>query len=210
MGAHRSPRLVLLVRHGETQWSSERRHTGRTDLELTEAGQVEAAATGALLFQRLGFDEPTAVFCSPRRRARRTAELALGLLGTEAEETDLIAEYHYGDYEGRTSASIAEERPGWELWRDGCPGGETPDEVMARAHSFAELAADRAPGGVVVAFTHGHMSRAITAALLGERATFAGLLHNDTASIAELRDRGGRIALTGWNLRPHGAAMRSQ
>ena len=194
-----APRVLLV----------ERRFRDRADLALTEAGEVEAAAAGAVILGLLGSAEPDAVFTSPRIRARRTAALCLGAAGLGAEQTDLVAEFDYGEYEGITSADIMAGRPGWDLWRDGCPGGETPGAVLARASRFVELAADRAPAGIVVAFTHGHMSRALAAAFLGQGAAFAGLLHNDTASVAELRDRDGRMALTGWNLRPHGAAVAS-
>lgn len=203
------PRVVLLVRHGETEWSAQHRHTGQTDLPLTEVGQVEAMNAGGVLLAMLGIDEPTAVYVSPRQRAQVTARLVLGDAASAATVTDLIAEYDYGAYEGRRGAEIAAEHPGWDLWVDGCPGGETPEQVIGRADAFVERCCREASDGVVVAFTHGHMSRALTARFLGEGAELARVLHNDTASIAELRSRDGRLALTGWNVRPHGAAIRT-
>jgi probable phosphoglycerate mutase len=204
------PRSVLLVRHGQTEWSAQRRHTGRTDLELTDIGEVEAVAAGTVLAQLLGIDRPTAIYSSPLRRAVRTAQLVLGRNPTvPVALAPEVIEWDYGDYEGHTGASIAARRPGWGLWTDGCPNGESPADVWARAGSFLERIEGEAPGGVVVVFTHGHMSRALTARLLGLGPSAAAVLHNDTASVAELRTRDGKLALVGWNVKPHGAAVRS-
>jgi len=208
MSSPRPPRTVLLVRHGETEWSAQRRHTGRTDLPLTEAGEVEALNAGGMLLQLLGIDEPTKVYVSPRQRAQRTAQLALDPEAGRPHVTDLIAEFDYGDFEGRTSAAIAEAHPGWDLWKDGCPNGESPAEVIRRADAFVQLATEEAPAGIVVAFTHGHMSRILTARFLGLGVELATVLHNETASIAEIRSRDGKLALTGWNVRAHGSAVR--
>lgn len=210
MSAPVPPRLVLLVRHGETEWSSQGRHTGRTDLGLTEAGEVEAVNAGAVLLGMLGMDEPDAVYVSPRRRAQLTARLSLGTEpAAAATVVEDLAEFDYGAYEGRTGLDIVAERPDWDLWVQGCPDGETPADVFARAEAFVARCAREAPGGVVVAFTHGHMSRALTARFLGAGPELARVLHNDTASVAELRGRKGRLFLTAWNVRPHGAAART-
>jgi broad specificity phosphatase PhoE len=202
------PRLLLIVRHGETEWSSSGRHTGRTDLALTEAGEVEASATGTLLFDELGIDEPDVVFSSPRRRALRTAHLAFRGQGDHPTITELLAEFDYGDYEGLTTPEITTRDPGWSLWRSGCPGGESPIEVERRAEAFVELASATAPDGVVVAFTHGHTSRALVCRLLGVPIESAGLLFNDTGSLCVLRARRDGLALTGWNLRTPGGSSR--
>ena len=204
----------LVVRHGETEWSSSGRHTGRTDLELTEAGEVEAMSAGALLTAELGFDEPLAIFTSPLTRARETARLALRTThvgGQEPIVTPFLAEVDYGEFEGATAAEIAERQPGWDLWREGSPGGESPADVASRVVSFVALAESAAavrPGGTVVAFTHGHFSRALVTLLLGLPLTAAGVLINDTASLAVVRRRRGQLTLAGWNLRPQAAAPR--
>ncbi len=203
------PRAVLLVRHGETEWSASRRHTGRTDLALTEAGEIEALHAGTVLDQLLGISDPTVVYSSPRRRALHTAELVRGRELAAPQITELLAEFDYGDYEGLTGDQIRAHRPDWELWRDGCPGGETPQEVFARAAAFVEMAGREAAGGIVVAFTHGHMSRALTAEFLDLGPPLAMVLHNDTASIAEMRSRDGLLTLVGWNVRPHAAVARA-
>ena len=204
----------LVVRHGETEWSSSGRHTGWTDLALTEAGKVEAMSAGALLATELGFDEPVAVFASPLVRARETARLALRSVSVGAPEpivTPSLAEVDYGKFEGLTASEIAVQAPDWDLWRDGCPGGETPGDVVTRVDSFVALADDavrQRPGGIVVAFTHGHFSRALVSVLLGLPLHAAGVLINDTASVAVVRRRRGQLTLAGWNLRPQAAAPR--
>jgi len=200
----------VIVRHGETEWSSVGRHTGTTDVALTEAGTVEAMSVGAVLWDELGIDEPVAVFTSPRRRARDTARLALDT-ADPAIVTDSLAEVDYGDYEGLTAVEIAERNPAWNIWRDGCPGGESPTDVLDRVAGFvalAEAAAHGRPGGWVIAFTHGHFSRALVVSLLGFPLSAAGALINDTASTAVVRRRRGAYVLTAWNVRPQGAARR--
>jgi probable phosphoglycerate mutase len=202
----------LIVRHGETEWSSSGRHTGRTDLDLTEAGQIESMSAGALIAAELGIERPAAVFSSPRRRARDTARLAMRGVASDSPDpiiTETLVEVDYGELEGLTSSEISEARPGWDLWRDGCPGGETPDDIGRRVAEFVQLADDAAPaGGVVVAFTHGHFSRALVSLLLGLPITVAATLINDTASLAVVRHRRGAMTLSGWNIRPQGAAPR--
>jgi probable phosphoglycerate mutase len=146
---------VVLVRHGETEWSANGRHTSRTDLSLTEQGQGDARALGGeLAGQRFSL-----VLCSPLRRARETAELAG--FGELAEICPDLHEWDYGEYEGLTTPEIWVERPDWNLWRDGCPGGESPTEVGARADRVLERAL--AAEGDVLLFAHGHMLRVITA-----------------------------------------------
>lgn len=147
---------VWLVRHGETQWSREKRHTGRTDIPLTEAGEAEAAVLApALAGHPFGH-----VFCSPLERARQTCAGA-GLLG-RAELRDELLEWDYGEYEGMTTAEIhAGPGPGWLLWTDGCPGGESPDAIAARVDPLvAEL---RDAGSDTILFAHGHVLRVIAA-----------------------------------------------
>jgi probable phosphoglycerate mutase len=152
---------VWLARHGETEWSRALRHTGRTDLPLTEEGEREAR----LLREPLAAVTFDRILCSPLARARETCELA-GLGGREELRDDLL-EWDYGDYEGRTSVEIHEGRPTWSLWIDGCPTGESPAEVGARADRIvAELLTMTAAGGsaaTVAVFAHGHLLRVLTA-----------------------------------------------
>ncbi|KAA8888314.1 acid phosphatase [Nocardia colli] len=150
-------RLVLL-RHGETSWSTQRRHTGRTDLPLTEHGEDQARAAGPLL-TALKLRDPL-VFVSPRRRAAQTAELA-GLTGITVD--DDLAEWDYGDYEGLTTPQIRETAPDWTIWTGAVPGGESADEVRARADRVLDAVAPRLPERDIVLVGHGHFSRALIA-----------------------------------------------
>ncbi|WP_280233581.1 acid phosphatase [Nocardia cyriacigeorgica] len=150
-------RLVLL-RHGETTWSSQRRHTGNTDLPLTELGERQALAARALL---TGVDlRDPLVFTSPRKRARHTAELAG--LGDGVIDDDL-REWDYGDYEGRTTAQIRESAPGWTIWTGAVPGGESAEQVTARADRVLGRVEPRLAERDVVLVGHGHFSRALIA-----------------------------------------------
>jgi probable phosphoglycerate mutase len=153
--------VVWLARHGETEWSRALRHTGRTDVPLTEEGEREAR----LLREPLAAVTFDRILCSPLARARETCELA-GLGGREELRDDLL-EWDYGDYEGRTSVEIHERRPTWSLWTDGCPNGESPAEVGARADRIvAELLTMTAAGAsaaTVAVFAHGHLLRVLTA-----------------------------------------------
>ena len=117
---------IVLVRHGETEWSRAGKHTGRTDVELTDVGRRQAAALGSVLEGR----EFSRVLASPRSRALETARLAG--YGDRVEVREELVEWDYGEYEGRTTPEIREDRPGWTLWTDGAPGGETAGEVAAR------------------------------------------------------------------------------
>jgi broad specificity phosphatase PhoE len=146
---------ILLIRHGETEWSRSGRHTGRTDVPLTPVGEKQAASVGARL-QRLSFSR---VFTSPLQRAARTAELA-GFDARLEVDRDLV-EWDYGSYEGRRTRDIQAERPGWNVFRDGCPNGEGLHEVAARAdRAVARL---RCLGGDVAVFSHAHFLRVLTA-----------------------------------------------
>ncbi|MCP2623233.1 acid phosphatase [Mycolicibacterium smegmatis] len=149
---------LLLLRHGETEWSASGRHTGRTDLDLTEAGREQAKLAAEPLAE-LQLRDPL-VFSSPRRRALVTAELA-GL--TVAEELPLLAEWDYGNYEGLTTAQIRETEPDWLVWKHGCPGGESVEEVGERADRAVALALEHLEDRDVVFVGHGHFSRAVLA-----------------------------------------------
>ena len=151
--------MIYLIRHGETEWSLSGRHTGRTDLPLTPHGEEQTRELAPWL-DTIRFSD---VLTSPRQRARKTCELA-GLEKMARVETDL-AEWDYGDYEGRTSREICAERPGWAIFHDGCPHGETPVQVSARAD---RLIADLLPlAGNIALFSHGQFSRALAARWIG-------------------------------------------
>ena len=150
---------AYLARHGETEWSVSGRHTGLTDLPLTERGERNARRLG----ERLKGHSFAKVFTSPLQRARRTCELA-GFGSVAVVDPDLV-EWNYGEYEGKTTAEILKERPGWQLFRDGCPGGESPADVGARADRV--IARLRAVDGDVLVFSSGHILRTIAARWLG-------------------------------------------
>src|SRR5262245_43280192 len=169
---------VWLVRHGETAWSLTGQHTGRADIPLTERGEHEARR----LADRLRGRAFAAVFTSPLRRAVQTCELA-GFGASATVDPDL-QEWAYGVYEGRTRAEILAERPGWTLFRDGCPGGESFAEVGARADRVVARA--RAVAGDVLLFSHGHLLRFVAARWLGLPPDGARLFHLTTASVSIL------------------------
>ena len=147
---------LLLLRHGETEWSRSGRHTGRTEVELTETGQQQAKLTAELLAE-LNLDNPL-VFSSPRRRALATAELA-GL--TVDEVSPLLAEWDYGECEGLTTPEIREKVPDWLVWTHSCPGGESAAQVSERADRAVALALEHMESHDVLFIGHGHFSRAV-------------------------------------------------
>ena len=155
-----SPKTQLFViRHGETEWSLSGRHTSHTDLALTPHGEDQARLSGAYL-RTFHVDR---VLTSPRQRAQRTAELAE--LGVPVTVDPDLAEWDYGDYEGRTSKDIEVERPGWLLFRDGCPGGETAQQMSDRADRL--IAGLRETAGNVAVFSHGHFGCVLGARWIG-------------------------------------------
>jgi len=169
---------LWLVRHAETEWSKSGRHTGRTDVPLTDEGRARADE----LAVRLAAEEFALVLVSPLERARETARLAG--LADECQVREDLLEWDYGDYEGITTPEIREERPDWYLWRDGVPNGETADEVGARCDRvIAEvLSAD----GNVALFAHGHILRALAARWVDEPVAFGGRLFLSTGSLCIL------------------------
>ena len=187
--------MIVLVRHGPTEWSVSGRHTGTTDIPLTDEGR-EAAGH---LRERLARYEFTTVLVSPLRRARETAELAG--LGDRAEVEPDLREYDYGAYEGRTTREIREERPGWYLWRDGVPDGETPDQVGERADRV--LARALADGGDAALFGHGHCLRVIGARWIELHASYAGHLALGTAAVCELDYERDQRVIRLWNETAH-------
>lgn len=155
-----NPRLSLyLIRHGETEWSLSGRHTGRTDIALTPKGADQARGLIPWL-RHIDFER---VFTSPRQRARQTC--ALAELGAPAEIEPDLQEWDYGDYEGKLSAEVHRQRPGWDVFRDGCPGGEMPAEIAVRADRL--IARLSAIEGKVALFSHGEFGLALAARWIG-------------------------------------------
>jgi len=192
---------LILLRHGETEWSRSGRHTGRTDVPLTAAGEAAAAALKPMLAGR----DIRAAFASPLRRATRTAELA-GLTGVQ-QDPDL-REWDYGGYEGRTTSQIRADRPGWYLWRDGViPGdaghpGETVQQVGARADAVLARVTPLLPGGDVVLVSHGHLLRVLTARWLRLDPAEGRLFRLGTGTLCTLGTEHGEPVITSWNVPP--------
>ena len=170
--------VIYLARHGETAWSLTGQHTGLTDLPLTERGEQNARA----LRDRLIGLNLRKVFTSPLQRAARTCELAG--FGAVAEVDRDLLEWNYGQYEGRRTAEIHAERPDWQLFRDGCPGGESPDQVGARADCV--LSRVRPVGEDVLLFSSGHFLRVLAARWLGLEPAAGRYLLLSTASLSAL------------------------
>jgi broad specificity phosphatase PhoE len=170
--------ITHVARHGETAWSLSGQHTGLTDLPLTERGERNARRLG----ERLTGLTFARVFTSPLLRAFRTCELA-GFAAVAEVDADLV-EWNYGQYEGRRTAEIRAERPDWQLFRDGCPGGETPDEVGARADRVVSRV--RAVQGDVLLFSSGHFLRVLAARWLGVEPGAGRFFLLSTASLSAL------------------------
>jgi len=169
---------VWLIRHGETEWTVSRRHTGLTDLPLTAAGEDQARSLRNCL-QGASFER---VFCSPLQRATRTCELSG--YGSVAEVDRDLVEWNYGDYEGEKRPQILAERPTWIIFRDGCPNGESPEDIVARADRF--LSRIRAISGSVAVFSSGHFLRVFIARWLGLNPTAGGYFKLGTATLSVL------------------------
>jgi broad specificity phosphatase PhoE len=182
---------VVLVRHGETEWSRSGRHTGRTDVPLTEAG----ARNAELLAARLEARRFAAVFTSPLSRASETCRLAG--LGDAAQIREELREWDYGEYEGATTEQIRAGRPGWLLWREGCPGGEDARQVGARADSVIDEL--RGLAGDAALFAHGHVLRVIAARWVGLPPEAGGLLALSTGTLGVLGHEREVAVIRLWN-----------
>ncbi len=182
---------IVLVRHGETEWSRDLRHTGRTDIPLTEAGREQAA----ILRGALGDWSFDRVLSSPLGRALETCRLAG--LGDRAETDEELLEWDYGDYEGITTAEIRKGRPDWFLWRDGCPGGESAADVGARVDPLVERL--KAGEGTVALFAHGHLLRVLSARWLGLPPQDGALFALSTATLSVLGFERETAVITRWN-----------
>jgi broad specificity phosphatase PhoE len=192
---------LLILRHAATAWTATGQHTGRTDLELSAEGEAEARSAAALFAEVLGpGGSVAAVFSSPLKRAVRTAEL---VLGDTAELTldDDLAEFDYGRFEGLTPAQIQERAPGWTLWKDGCPGGESMAQATLRVDGFIARLRAGEPGRTVCVVSHGHLSRVLAARLLGLPASEGRLFAIGTCAVADFREQAGRFQLAAWNRR---------
>jgi broad specificity phosphatase PhoE len=183
----------VLVRHGRTEWSRSGRHTGSTDVPLDDTGRAEATMLGS----RLRGESFDLVLVSPLARARETCQLAG--LADGAKIVDDLREWDYGLYEGLTTAEIRSERPGWLVFADGCPGGETADQVGRRADRV--LTSIREAAGVrrVALFAHGHLLRVLAARWLGLPGRDGRLLRLDPATLSRLGWEHEVAVLTSWN-----------
>lgn len=183
---------LWLIRHGETAWSLSGAHTGRTDLPLTAEGENKAVALRA----KLAGHRFALVLTSPLERARRTCELAG--FGDGAKIEPNLCEWDYGDYEGRSTEDIHRERPGWSLFRDGVPGGETIEQVATRARAVIERALGA--NGDVALFAHGHILRILTACWLKMQPDAARSFFLGTAGISTLGYEHDTPVILRWNL----------
>lgn len=189
---------IILVRHGETEWSKNGRHTSVTDLPLTPAGD-ETSRSLASYFADLSLDH---VFSSPRQRARITAQNALG--DRDVDVTEDLAEWNYGDYEGLTSPEIYALDARWDLWTQGCPGGEKPGDVEARLTRLFERIDNIS--GTVACFAHGHILRAFGALWLTGSVELGGRMRLGTAAVSMLGYEHGKPAVVRWNVDVTGTA----
>jgi broad specificity phosphatase PhoE len=185
--------IVCLARHGETAWTITGQHTGLTDLPLTDRGEQNARRLG-LRLSGLRFAK---VLASPLQRARRTCELAG--FGGEAEIDPDLVEWNYGKYEGCLTSDILKERPGWQLFRDGCPGGESPEQVAARADRVVSRV--RRVSGDVLLFSSGHFLRVLTVRWIGIEPVSGQSLMLSTASLSTLSYENSLLqpAIRFWN-----------
>jgi broad specificity phosphatase PhoE len=188
-----SSQQVLLIRHGETEWSLSRQHTGTTDIPLTENGRKVARLLQPILAKHVF----ALVLTSPLWRARETCELAG--LGDNAQIDPDLMEWNYGEYEGLTPAQILAKRPDWMIFTDGCPGGESPEQVEARIDRVIARIRAVAAGGNAAVFAHGHLIRAFAARWLGLRAAEGRFFLLDPATVNVLSFYRRVPAVKYWN-----------
>jgi probable phosphoglycerate mutase len=207
---------LIVLRHGETEWSKAGRHTGRTDIPLTPQGAAMATSVAPLVTRLVARGGLAGVFTSPAQRAVRTAELAgLGAPGVpgsfggpEPKQDPDLWEWDYGGYEGMTTADIRRERPGWYLWRDGVlPGdaghpGETVEQVGERVDRVLKRAMPLLGNGNVVLVAHGHVLRVLTARYLGQPPAEGRLFRLDTGTVCTLGTEHDEPVILSWNVSP--------
>lgn len=194
------PERIAVVRHGETSWSRQRRHTGRSDIALDDEGRIRAAALGPVLASLRGIDAAT-VLTSPLRRARDTA--ALAGFGDRAEPCDDLLEWDYGDYEGRRTSDIRLDLPDWSVWSGAVPNGETIEQVAARADRVIA----RATGQLTVVFAHAHLLRVLAARWLGLPPERGRSLTLEPASVSLLGHERDERVIEVWNVVPGRATL---
>ena len=182
---------IVTVRHGETEWSASGQHTSRTDLPLIEAGREQARALAPAL-RSLAFAR---VLSSPSKRALETCELTG--FGDRVEVRDELHEWDYGEFEGLTTPQIRSQRPDWDLWRDGCPGGESPGQISSRADRLLESLDDS--GGDVIIFAHGHILRVLCARWLGMRVTAGARFALSAGTLSVLGHERETRVIEHWN-----------
>jgi broad specificity phosphatase PhoE len=198
---------LILLRHGETEWSRDGRHTGRTDIPLTPKGIAGAQALAPMIARRVAGDRLMAVFASPAQRAQATAKLA-GLTVTTTDPD--LWEWDYGGYEGITTPEIQKSRPGWNLWRDGViPGdaahpGETVQDVGERVDRVLKRAEPLLAAGDVALVAHGHVLRVLTARYLGLPPDSGRLFRLDTGTVSTLGAEHEDPVILSWNVPPGG------
>lgn len=190
---------LYLLRHGQTEWSATGRHTGRTDIPLTTEGEAQARAVRGPLTALRGGPSDSTVFSSPRLRALDTARLA----GLQVDEqTEELAEWDYGDYEGISTPQIREQVPGWTIWSHPVPGGESAEDVTARADSLLARVRDRLTNSDVVLVGHGHFSRVLVARWLDLPARAGVHFRLDPAAVTVLGHERGSPQITHLNIPP--------
>jgi probable phosphoglycerate mutase len=181
---------LWLVRHAQTEWSVSGQHTGRTDIPLTDEGREHARSL------KLPDRDWKLVLTSPLNRALETAELTG--FGDRAQKRDDLMEWDYGDYEGKTTDEIRKDRPDWLVWKDGCPGGETVDQVGERCDRI--IAEALGAGGDVLAFAHGHVLRILAARWVEQPAVFGGRIALATGGVAVLGFEREERVISRWNI----------
>jgi broad specificity phosphatase PhoE len=191
------PEKIVVVRHGETEWSLNGKHTSGTDLPLTERGRERAARLPQFFADR----SFALVMSSPLRRALETCEVAG--MRDRAVINDDLREWDYGEYEGLTTPEIRETNPSWNLWTDGCPGGESPDQVSARADRALDALRSGAGDGDAIAFAHGHILRVLGARWIEMDVTAGSRLALSAGAVCEFGFERETPVLTLWNGGPH-------
>ena len=191
---------MFLIRHGATQWSATGQHTSTTDLSLTSEGLAQLGPLSTALREALGEQFATAVvFSSPLTRALATAQIVLGDDREVRVDPNLI-EFNYGDYEGLTSEEIRDWRPDWDIWRDGCPRGESADDVGRRADTFLAGLGDDPE--LLLVFSHSHFIRILAARAIGLDARQGQIFTLDTATVSLVEDVRGKRVIKRWNMNP--------
>lgn len=188
---------LVLVRHGATEWSVNGRHTGRTDLPLLELGRQQALFAAPRVLANIEPATLTRIWSSPLVRARATVDIIMGPTA-EVSIDDRLREFDYGSFEGLTTPEIRERVPGWTLF-EGCPGGESLDDVVDRVDSFLADARHDTAVSTTVVFAHGHLLRILAARAIGQPGTFGVHLALDTASVSVIADLRDGPAITLWN-----------